>query len=191
MEEWKYVIAVTNRKLTRYPYLEQIERICYQKPKAVIVREKDLTEEEYFQLSSEVSKICEKHGILCIYHTFLQVAGKAEARAIHLPLSLLKDWNGKKPLEKFEIIGASIHSVTEAREAQKLGASYITAGHIYQTGCKRGVAPRGVDFLKEICRAVSIPVYAIGGIHVAGGQLEEVMNAGAAGGCVMSEAMRV
>lgn len=191
MEDWKHVIAVTNRKLARHPYLEQIERICYQNPKAVIVREKDLTEEEYFQLAQEVNRICKKYGITCIYHTFLQGARKAEQKAIHLPLSLLKEYSGKTDLKEFEIIGASIHSVAEAREAQKLGASYITAGHIYQTDCKKGAAPRGVGFLSEICRAVNIPVYAIGGIHIAGGQMEEMMKAGAAGGCVMSEAMRV
>lgn len=191
MEEWRHVIAVTDRKLTRYPYLEQIERICRQHPKAVIVREKDLTEKEYLQLASEVHSICKKYGIQCIYHTFLPPAGREEGKAVHLPLSLLKAYRGKKELREFDIVGASVHSVREAGEAEKLGASYITAGHIYKTDCKRGVTPRGIPFLSEVCRSVNIPVYAIGGIHMDGGQIEEVMKAGAAGACVMSEAMRV
>ncbi len=45
-----------------------------------------------------------------------------------------------------------------------MGASYLTAGHIYATDCKRGLPPRGLGFLKEVCREVSIPVYGIGGI---------------------------
>ena len=66
--------------------------------------------------------------------------------------------------KKFTKIGISIHSVEEAKEAEQLGASYLTAGHIYATDCKRGLPPRGLGFLKEVCREVSIPVYGIGGI---------------------------
>ena len=40
----------------------------------------------------------------------------------------------------------------------------MTAGHIYATDCKQGLPPRGLDFLEEVCRAVDIPVWAIGGI---------------------------
>ena len=48
--------------------------------------------------------------------------------------------------------------------AQEHGATYVTAGHIYPTDCKRGLAARGTQFLERVCRVVSIPVYAIGGI---------------------------
>ena len=43
---WSHIIAVTNRRLSARPYLEQIERICSRHPRALLVREKDLTEEE-------------------------------------------------------------------------------------------------------------------------------------------------
>lgn len=86
-------------------------------------------------------------------------------------------------------IGCSIHSVEEAVEAQKLGASYITAGHIYATDCKKGLAPRGLEFLKEVCDSVTIPVYAIGGIDVDGTRRDEVKMCGAAGSCIMSGMM--
>lgn len=88
-------------------------------------------------------------------------------------------------------IGCSIHSVEEAVEAQKLGASYITAGHIYATDCKKGLAPRGLEFLKEVCESVTIPVYAIGGIDVEGTRRDEVKMCGAAGSCIMSGMMRL
>ena len=91
----------------------------------------------------------------------------------------------------FDIIGASIHSVEEAKRAEKLGASYLTAGHIYKTGCKPDLAPRGLEFLREVCQSVDIPVYAIGGIHLEGSQFAEIQEAGAKGGCVMSEFMRI
>lgn len=88
----------------------------------------------------------------------------------------------------------------------------MTAGHIFATDCKKGLPPRGLDFLKNVCDAVGIPVYAIGGINIASNynstasdspstydavrdisvpRLAEVMECGAAGGCIMSGMMRV
>ena len=78
--------------------------------------------------------------------------------------------------EKFTKIGISIHSVEEAKEAEQLGASYLTAGHIYATDCKRGLPPRGLGFLKEVCREVSIPVYGIGGIKFDEEQWNDMKN---------------
>ena len=42
---------------------------------------------------------------------------------------------------------------------------YLTAGRVFVTDCKKGLAPRGFDFLHEVCSSVKIPVYAIGGIR--------------------------
>ena len=53
-EFYKNVVAVTNRSLCERPFLEQIERVCACHPKALILREKDLSEEEYFLLAKEV-----------------------------------------------------------------------------------------------------------------------------------------
>ena len=64
------------------------------------------------------------------------------------------------------IIGTSVHSVEEAIEAQNLGATYISAGHIFATDCKKGVPPRGLDFLKKVCQTATIPVYSIVGIKL-------------------------
>ena len=72
----------------------------------------------------------------------------------------------------------------EALNAQKAGASYIMAGHIYKTACKEGLEPRGIKFLKKICATVNIPVYAIGGINI--NNARECIEAGASGVCLMS-----
>lgn len=89
------------------------------------------------------------------------------------------------------MVGSSIHSPEEAIRAQKAGAAYVTAGHVYVTDCKKGLPPRGLEFLKEVCTKVTIPVYAIGGIHAGTGQIQEVMDCGASGGCIMSEMMKI
>ena len=191
------IMAVTNRRLCGRPFLEQIERVCALRPAAVILREKDLTPEEYGRLGAQVLEVCRAWGVDCIYHSFVEEARKAEVRRIHLPLARLEalakggTTGGASPLADFDGIGASVHSAKEAVRAEALGAAYVTAGHIYATDCKQGLPPRGLDFLEEVCRAVDIPVWAIGGIGLDGGQIAEVKARGAAGACVMSGMMRV
>ena len=79
----------------------------------------------------------------------------------------------------------------EALEAEALGASYLIAGHIYATDCKKGLPARGTGFLRAVCEAADIPVYGIGGMHLDEAQIKEVLGCGAAGGCIMSGMMRV
>lgn len=181
------LICITNRKLCSNNFLDQIEMIASEHPKAIILREKDLSEKEYEQLARQVMQICQKHGTQCILHSFSNVAIALGAVAVHMPLPLLQKMT---PQEKshFQIIGASCHSLEEAKEAQDLGCTYITAGHIFLTDCKKGLPGRGLPFLEEICKAVRIPVYAIGGISSQ--NIESVRKTGAAGACIMSGFMR-
>ena len=76
----------------------------------------------------------------------------------------------------------------EAQEAARLGCTYITAGHVFVTDCKKGLAPRGLAFLQEVVESVAIPVYAIGGIGSE--NAASVRKTGAAGVCVMSGLMQ-
>ena len=158
------IIAVSNRKLCNRPFLEQIERVCKIHPEAVILREKDLTEEEYGTLAKEVMNICSRYQVSCILHNFWKTAIELGCTSVHLPLPILQ-------------------KITDA--------SYLTAGHIYATDCKRGLPPRGLGFLKEVCREVSIPVYGIGGIKFDEEQWNDMKKCGAVGGCVMSGMMEI
>lgn len=180
------LICVTNRKLVRGDFLERLKEIARQRPAGILLREKDLTPEEYRKLAREVQSICKKAGVPCILHSFTGVAEELEADALHLPLPLLRKLPGEDR-GRFRQLGASCHSVADAREAQSLGCTYITAGHIFDTDCKRGLPGRGLDFLREVCGAVTIPVYAIGGIEPK--RMAEIFAAGAAGACVMSGPM--
>lgn len=181
------LICITNRKLCSNNFSDQIEMIASAHPKAIVLREKDLSEKEYEQLARQVMQICQKHGTQCILHSFSNVAIALGAVAVHMPLPLLQKMT---PQEKshFQIIGASCHSLEEAKEAQNLGCTYITAGHIFLTDCKKGLPGRGLPFLEEICKTVRIPVYAIGGISSQ--NIESVRKTGAAGACIMSGFMR-
>lgn len=181
------LICITNRKLCNNNFLDQIEMIASAHPKAIVLREKDLAEKEYEQLARQVMQICQKHGTQCILHSFSNAAIALGATAVHMPLPLLQKMTLQEK-SHFQIIGASCHSLEEAKEAQDLGCTYITAGHIFLTDCKKGLPGRGLPFLEEICKSVRIPVYAIGGISSQ--NIESVRKTGAAGACIMSGFMR-
>ena len=84
------IIAVSNRKLCNRPFLEQIERVCKIHPEAVILREKDLTEEEYGTLAKEVMNICSRYQVSCILHNFWKTALELGCTSVHLPLPILQ-----------------------------------------------------------------------------------------------------
>lgn len=180
------IICVTNRLLCKENFLIRIEKIAAAKPQGLILREKDLCEDEYKELAGTVLEICKKYGTLCILHSFMTVAAELNGKALHLPLHILRSLSNEDKAG-FTTLGASCHSVKDALEAEKLGCTYITAGHVFDTDCKKGLPGRGLDFLQNVCESVSIPVYAIGGISSE--NIAEVRNAGAKGACVMSSTM--
>lgn len=181
------VICITNRHLANEDYYIRIEQILKASPSALLLREKDLPEAEYGELAGTVLRMCAAYGVPCILHTFADTALRLGADALHLPMPLLRQL-GEKDKSRFRFLGASAHSVEEAEEAQSLGCAYITASHIYETDCKKGLAPRGLLFLQEVCRAVQIPVYALGGVRLS--NAAACIQAGASGVCIMSECMR-
>ena len=181
------IICVTNRSLCEGDFFERIEKIASSRVKAVILREKDLSAEEYRNLAEKFTEICKKHKIEAVLHTYTDVAIGLGVKSIHLPLPVFKDLSGEKK-SFFEKTGVSCHSVEDALEAEKLGASYITFGHVFATDCKKGLEPRGLSALKKVCEAVKIPVYAIGGINC--GNIGLVFENGAGGVCIMSGFMK-
>lgn len=180
------ILSVTNRKLCREKFLDRIEKIAAAHPAGIILREKDLSEEEYRNLAEQVLEICRKQETQCILHCFCDTAIELGCDAVHLPLSVLMNMDPEKR-KKFRIMGASCHSGEDAVMAEKMGCTYITVGHIFDTDCKKGLPGRGLEFLKQVCQRVSVPVYAIGGIT--GTDMKKIRRTGASGACVMSGLM--
>ncbi len=186
--DWKDILAVTNRHLCTGDFLQQVEKTVRCKPKALILREKDLAEADYRKLAVEVQKICCQYGVPLYLHNFPQAAAGLSAVGLHLPLPKLRERTTEER-QRWKVLGTSCHSVAEVQEAVALGCTYIVAGHIYATDCKRGLPGRGLDFLRAACEAAgNAPVYAIGGITPE--RLPAVLAAGAAGACVMSGMMK-
>ncbi len=181
------IVCVTNRTLCKEDFLHRIEKIASAHPAGIILREKDLSEAEYRILAKEVLQICTKYGLPCMLHSFVNVAIELNVGRIHLPLSVLREMTASQK-SCFKAIGASCHSIEDALEAQRLGCTYIIAGHIFASNCKKGLPGRGIPFLQSVCNSVSIPVYAIGGID--DDNINTVYEAGARGACVMSGLMK-
>lgn len=191
------IYAITNRKLVsgdEAVYFKQIEKIAAARPDGIILREKDLSSPEYEFYAERCREICDKWGTPLILNHFWEVGKKLDIRRIHLSMPVFRQLSerGKtgdsvSPFKGWAQVGVSVHSLEEAVYAGEVGADYLIAGHIFLTGCKKGVPARGLDFLKEICEAVSIPVFAIGGMNVEHGRA--AIAAGASGVCMMSELM--
>lgn len=193
-------IAISNRNLltgtdiynqqVKNKLLDRIRHIASNHlADALILREKDLAEDQYEDLAEAALEICEREHFPLILHHFADVALEySPVPPLHVSVPdfiALKQSSCRFGKGPFPSLGVSTHTVEEARMAEEMGASYITASHIFLTQCKPGLEPRGLDYLQEVCEAVSIPVYALGGVHEP--QIEACMQAGASGVCMMSE----
>ena len=181
------IICVTNRNLCDGDFLKQMKKIAIGKPDAVILREKDLSEEDYSSLAEKVMDICGEAQVRCILHSYASAAASLGADSLHLPLPLLKDTD-VAVIRGFDTLGVSCHSAADVSLAEKLGATYVTAGHIFETDCKRDIPPRGLGLLSDITETAVVPVYAIGGINA--DNIALTKDAGASGACIMSGLMR-
>ena len=195
---------ISNRKLCENENLEkQIKKIFLAYEKKIILknfdivaltlREKDLNKNEYLKLIEKVYPICQKYKINLILHQNydLNLDDKYKIDGIHLSYNIFKSLNENikaELIKKYKRIGVSIHSLNEAKEVESLGASYVVAGHIFETDCKKGLEPRGLKFIKDLSSALSIPIFAIGGIDEKNSL--SVINNGAFSICMMSTLMK-
>lgn len=177
---------VTNRNLLAdaVPLVQVIEQAVQGGVDAVILREKDLSADELLRLAQQIKKVIAGQSVKLIINNHLQVARAIEADGYHTGY---KNYINHPPLfNGFK--GISVHSPDEAVIAEKKGADYLLAGHIFATDCKKGLEPKGIRMLKDIKSSVNIPVIALGGINP--GNAEQVYAAGADGIAVMSYIMK-
>ena len=114
----------------------------------------------------------------------VEAALRLAADGVHLGRS---DEGAERALEEGLLLGLSAISADEARDAEARGASYVGAGPVWPTPSKENADPAiGLEGLREICAAVSIPVVAIGGIDASNARA--CIEAGAAGVAVIRAA---
>lgn len=188
MQNLQNVICITDRHLCHRPFQDQMRIVTALNPKAVILREKDVMEDTYRILAERILPVCEENGVPMIVHTFYQVALDMGIDRVQIPLAQLRELP-EETRKQFSVLGTTVHSVEDAKEAVSLGATYLTASLASGGSHEYGTQNRLLDFLEEVSSAVDIPVYALGGASRE--QLDDCLARGAAGICMMSRLMTI
>ena len=132
----------------------------------VQLREKGRTADEIYRLAMELKKILDGTKAIFLINDRVDVALAVGAHGVHLGQASLPPEAARRVLGEDKIIGVSTHNLEEARAAEKGGADYIIFSHIFPTGSKPGLKPKGPESLREITQEVGIPVVALGGIKI-------------------------
>lgn len=179
------LIAVTDQASCPENFWAQLQLLAAAEIDALIFRAKELPPQEYYCQASQVQKICRTHQLPLILHTYQDTSRRPGTYGLQISYQQLL----YQPQLRAQVhcLGVSIHHADEAACAADLGADYLIAGHIFDTACKQGLPGRGLDFLRAVCAATTLPVYAIGGITPA--NIGQIKKTGAAGACLMSSLM--
>jgi len=182
------LLFITDRKLSKENLSIKVNKACKAGVKAVQLREKDLTANELLETARKIKKITLQYNSSLIINDRLDIALLSHATGLHSPgngisYSQIQKFNSKL------VAGKSVHSVREAKSAQKEGFDYILFGPVFKTPAKvKYGKPQGLLQLKKICSSVKIPVFAVGGINPA--RVKKCISAGAHGVAVISAIMK-
>ncbi|MBE6895305.1 MAG: thiamine phosphate synthase [Ruminococcaceae bacterium] len=152
------------------------------------LREKNKTTREYISLAEKVHALAKKYNIPLIIDDRIDVAMAVDAEGVHLGQSDMPVDIARRILGDSKIIGATAKTVSQAMEAYKNGADNLGVGAIYPTTTKVKTVLTSVDTLKDVVKAVPIPVNAIGGLNK--DNMHVLENTGISGVCVVSAIMK-
>jgi thiamine-phosphate pyrophosphorylase len=175
---------ITDRTAASRPPADVVEECLAAGLRAVQLREKDLEARDLLALADTLREATQRHGARLIVNDRADVALAAGADGVQrthasLPVSALR---GIMPAGF--LVGASVHSKAEARDAVAQGADFVVFGPVYDTPSKRRYGPpQGLAALEAVARAVDRPVLAVGGLTPE--RVADVLAAGAAGVAVI------
>ncbi len=157
--------AVTDRAWTgKMTLTQQVEAALRGGATLVQLREKTLDKPTFLAQAVELAALCKGYGVPLIVNDNVDVALESGADGVHLGQEDQAPEAVRRRAGDGFIIGVSAHTVAEARAAQAAGADYLGVGAVFATATKPGVTDMPFETLRSICRAVDIPVVAIGGI---------------------------
>lgn len=149
------------------------------------LREKNTSFQEVCTLGTQLLSLLKPYGIPLIINDHIDVALAIGAAGVHLGQSDANVDSAKRLLGSTAIIGLSIETLQQAKDAENQEVDYIAASPVFatltKTDCKDGW---GIEGLKSLCSLSSHPVVAIGGIHE--GTIDSVLECKVAGVAVVS-----
>lgn len=128
------------------------------------LREKDLDEGTFFDEAVKLQAMAKDYGVPFVINDNVDIAIKMNADGVHVGQHDMEAGDVRALIGPDKILGVSAQTVAQAVLAEKRGADYLGVGAVFPTGSKDDADDVSFDTLKAICRAVSIPVVAIGGI---------------------------
>ncbi len=152
------------------------------------LREKDRTTRECIDLAKKVHEIAQQFGVPLIIDDRVDVALASGAEGVHLGQSDMQIDVARKIVGEDFIIGATTKTVEQALEAFEQGADYLGVGAIYPTTTKVKTVLTSTETLDKICKAVPIPVNAIGGLNK--DNIDVLKGIGIKGVCAVSAIMK-
>lgn len=179
---------ITDRKLitNRYSLIAAVKEALIGGVKAVQLREKDLGTRELLKLAYRMRDLTAKYSAKLFVNDRLDIALAVCADGVHLTQNSVPAAAVRKAVKNKLLIGVSTHSTKEAKEAEQGGADFVTLGPLYKTPSKlKYGAPLGLSRLKNVCREMNIPVFALGGVKSE--KIDEVKKSGAYGAAMISE----
>lgn len=128
------------------------------------LREKHLDHEHFLKEAKEIKELCCKYQVPFLINDDVDLAVEVDADGVHVGQHDMEAGEVRKKIGPNRILGVSAQTVEQALLAQQAGADYLGVGAVFPTGTKDDADAVSIQTLGEICRAVSIPVVAIGGI---------------------------
>lgn len=150
-------------------------------------REKQAGTREMLAEARELAALCRQYNVPFVVNDRVDIALAVSADGVHLGQSDMPLEVARQILGPRAVIGISASSVAEAAKAARGGADYLGASAVFATPTKTDAPALGIRGTADICRAVPVPVVAIGGLNAA--NAGEVMTAGVAGIAVVSAIM--
>ena len=152
------------------------------------LREKDKTTREYILLAEKVHTLTKKYNVPLIIDDRVDVALAIDAEGVHVGKSDMPVFLARKLMGENKIVGATAKTVPWALDAYSQGADYLGVGAIYPTTTKVKTVLTSTETLNAICKAVPIPVNAIGGLNK--DNIDVLKGIPIAGICVVSAIMK-
>ena len=157
--------AVTDRHwLNGRTLYSQVEEALKGGATFIQLREKELDEEHFLEEAKEIKELCRRYQVPFVINDNVEIALAVDADGVHVGQSDMEAGDVRAKLGPDKMIGVSAQTVEQAVMAEHNGADYLGVGAVFPTGSKADALEVSHDTLKAICKAVKIPVIAIGGI---------------------------
>ena len=177
--------AITDRHWLNGETLKsQVEKALKGGATMIQIREKDLNEKDFLLEAEELLALCRSYNVPFIVNDNVELAVKIGADGVHVGQSDMNARDVRALIGNDKILGVSTQTVEQALFAQECGADYLGVGAVFPTGSKDDAEVLDRKTLMDICKAVSIPVVAIGGITK--DNVRELKETGIAGISVIS-----